>query len=33
MSETVFSSMAADYDEVFTNSKIGKLQRDLVWKY
>ena len=33
MSQAVFSSMASDYDEVFTNSEIGKLQRSVVWDY
>lgn len=33
MSQAVFDSMAVDYDAVFTNSSIGKLQRKIVWNY
>ena len=27
----VFDQMASDYDEVFTNSMIGRAQREAVW--
>jgi ubiquinone/menaquinone biosynthesis C-methylase UbiE len=33
MGDGVFNKMAIDYDAVFTNSKIGQLQREKVWKY
>ncbi|MGB0368451.1 MAG: SAM-dependent methyltransferase, partial [Flavobacteriales bacterium] len=33
MSDGAFNQMAADYDAVFTNSKIGRLQREIVWSY
>lgn len=33
MSGGAFDSMAADYDEEFTNTQIGRLQRDKVWSY
>lgn len=33
MSEAVFDSMAIDYDAVFTNSRIGTIQRSFVWDY
>ncbi len=31
--EFLFDHMATDYDSVFTNSAIGQLQRNHVWKY
>jgi ubiquinone/menaquinone biosynthesis C-methylase UbiE len=33
MSGGAFDSMAAGYDDEFTNSQIGRLQRDKVWDY
>ena len=33
MADGAFNQMAADYDDVFTNSLIGKLQRTIVWEY
>lgn len=33
MSGGAFDSMAAGYDEEFTNTKVGRLQRDKVWEY
>jgi ubiquinone/menaquinone biosynthesis C-methylase UbiE len=33
MTDGAFNQMATDYDDVFTNSKIGQLQREKVWGY
>jgi ubiquinone/menaquinone biosynthesis C-methylase UbiE len=33
MSSASFDSAAQQYDETFTNTEIGKLQRDRVWNY
>lgn len=33
MTTALFDAAAKDYDDIFTNSKIGKLQRSSVWNY
>ena len=33
MTSALFNAAAKDYDDIFTNTKIGRLQRNSVWRY